>query len=155
MAKGSSKDNILPSQASAIVNFRVMPGETIDSVINYVKQTINNDNIKITRYRGVGFNPSPVSPHNNASFTLIKNSIYRVLQDQELVVSPYIVVGDTDAKHYVELSSNIYRFAFNRFIPETLTQMHGINEQIKVSDYVDSIRFYRELIISATSSETL
>jgi len=146
MAKGSSKDNILPSEASAVINFRIMPGETIKSVTHYVTDIINNPNIAIEPLAGFGNNPSSVSPSNNVNFQQLTQSIYRVTQDASMIVTPYLVVGGTDAKHYSDLSESIYRFAFNRFKPETLKQMHGINEQIKIDDYLDTIRFFREII---------
>ena len=58
-------------------------------------------------------------------------------------------MAGTDAKHYEGLSDSIYRFAFNRFSPETLERMHGLNEQIKVDDYADVVKFFRELILGA------
>jgi carboxypeptidase PM20D1 len=149
MAKGSSKDNILPSEASAVVNFRIMPGETVKSVTEYVATIINNPSIVITPLKGFGNNPSSVSVSDNQNFELIKNSIYRVTQDKNLIVTPYLVMAGTDAKHYSGLSDSIYRFAFNRLEPDTLDRVHGINEQIKVNDYVDMVRFFRELIIGA------
>jgi len=151
MAQGSSKDNILPSEASAVVNFRIMPQETVASVINYVTNTIDNEQIVITQHGGFGNEPSSVSVSDNANFDLIRESIYRVTQDGEMVVTPYLVMGGTDATHYSGLSDSIYRFAFNRFTPATLERMHGINEQIAVDDYVDTIRFFRELILGANS----
>ncbi|MEW6983895.1 M20 family peptidase [Colwelliaceae bacterium 6471] len=149
MAKGSSKDNILPSEASAIINFRIMPGETIDSVIQYVTAVVNNTNINIQPLPGFGNEPSAVSNADHTSFAQLKQSIYRVTQDESMIVTPYLVVGGTDAKHYSGLSENIYRFAFNRFKPETLKQMHGINEHIKIDDYLGTIRFFREVILAA------
>jgi carboxypeptidase PM20D1 len=148
MAKGSNKDNVLPTQASAIVNFRIMPNETTDSVTNYVTHVIDNSNIKIEQLAGFGNNPSSVSETNNTNFQRIKQSIYRVTQDKTMIVTPYLVVGGTDAKHYSELSDNIYRFAFNRFKPESLGQMHGINEHIRIDDYLDTIKFFREVILN-------
>jgi len=149
MAKGSSKDNILPTEASATINFRIMPGETLSSVTQYVRKVVDNPNIKIEKLAGFGNNPSSVSLTNNDNFQRIKQSIYRVTQDPSMIVTPYLVMGGTDAKHYSDLSNSIYRFAFNRFKPKTLGQMHGINEQIKADDYLDTIKFFRELILSS------
>ena len=148
MATGSNKDNVLPTQASAIINFRIMPGETINSVTHYVTDIIDNPNINIEQLAGFGNNPSSVSITNNANFQRLKQSIYRVTQDESMIITPYLDMGGTDAKHYSELSDSIYRFAFNRFKPETLGQMHGINEQIKIDDYLDTIKFFREIILA-------
>ena len=149
MAKGSSKDNVLPSEASAVVNFRIMPGESGESVQAYIQQVVNNEQVTVSIMRGLINQPSPVSNSENESFQILTDAIYRVTQDETLIVAPYLVTGGTDAKHYSGLSDSIYRFAFNRFTPETLERMHGINEQIKVQDYVDTVKFYRELILGA------
>lgn len=149
MAKGSSKDNILPSEATAVVNFRIMPGESGQSVKTYIENVVANDDIEITILGGFSGEPSSVSKSDNASFAMLKDAIYRVTQDESLIVAPYLVTGGTDAKHYSGLSDSIYRFAFNRFTPETLERMHGINEQINVDDYVDLVKFFRELILGA------
>ncbi len=149
MAKGSSKDNILPSEASAVVNFRIMPGESVESVTAFVKATIDNDDISITAVDGFGDEPSSISVSDNANFQLLKDSIYRVTQNADLIVTPYLVTGGTDAKHFTGLSDSIYRFAFNRFNPETLELMHGINEQISIDNYVDEVIFFRELMLGA------
>ncbi len=93
--------------------------------------------------------PSSVSLSDNDNFAQIKGAIYRVTQDENLIVTPYLTMAGTDAKHYEGLSDSIYRFAFNRFSPETLERMHGLNEQIKADDYVDVVKFFRELILGA------
>lgn len=149
MAQGSTKDNVLPSVAHAVVNFRIMPGESGESVKAYVESVIDNPEISVTIEGGFSGEPSAVSKSDNDSFNMLKDAIYRVTQDDQLIVAPYLVTGGTDAKHYTGLSDSIYRFAFNRFTPETLERMHGINEQIKVDDYVDLVKFFRELILGA------
>ncbi len=41
-------------------------------------------------------------------------------QDEDLIVTPYLTMAGTDAKHYEGLSDSIYRFAFNRFAIATV-----------------------------------
>jgi carboxypeptidase PM20D1 len=149
MAKGSSKDNVLPSEASAVVNVRIMPGESGESVQRFIEAVINNPKIEVSILGGMAGEPSSVSKSDNASFAMLTDAIYRVTQDENLIIAPYLVTGGTDAKHYTGLSDSIYRFAFNRFTPETLERMHGINEQVNVDDYVDLVKFFRELILGA------
>lgn len=149
MAKGSSKDNILPSEASAVVNFRIMPGESGETVLAFIKDVVANDAVEISILGGFSGDPSSVSISDNHNFVRLANTIHRVTQDENLIVAPYLVMAGTDAKHYTGLSDSIYRFAFNRFNPSTLERMHGLNEQIKVDDYVDVIKFFRELILAS------
>ena len=42
------KDNVLPSVARATVNFRIFPGDTIDSVVAHVREVVDDDRIALT-----------------------------------------------------------------------------------------------------------
>ena len=148
MVKGSDKDNILPNMAQAIVNFRLMPNQTIDEVISHVKTVIDNENINIAPLSDFQLG-SHVSPSNSLAFNTIAKTIAQIDHHPDLVISPYLVVGATDARHYAGLSDNIYRFVFNRYTPDNLKQMHGLNERVAIKDYLDSISFYQQLIINS------
>jgi carboxypeptidase PM20D1 len=65
------------------------------------------------------------------------------------VVSPYLVVVVTDARHYAHLSENIFRFLPLRLGSDDLKRMHGIDERVAIRDYETAIRTYRQLIVSA------
>jgi carboxypeptidase PM20D1 len=147
------KDNVLPSSAMAVVNFRIAPGDTIKSVIEYVRNTINDERIKIKIHGQAGktfaSEPSEVSPVDTASFSLIRNSIRAVAQDPEMVIAPYLVVGATDARYFRALSPNIYRFLFNRLGAVDLKRIHGVNERISVEDFSQTIRFYYQIMKEA------
>jgi len=56
---GGIKNNVIPTTAEATINFRILPGESIASVKNHIRQVIS-EKIKV---EPVGFltNPSPVS----------------------------------------------------------------------------------------------
>lgn len=150
MLSGSPKANVLPTTASAIVNFRIMPGETRQTVKDRVIKVLDDTQVNVEFYADYSA-PSRVSPIDSGGFALLTQSIAAVAADPALVIAPYLVVGGTDAKHYNALSQNIYRFIFSRFSPVTMKQMHGINEQLKVSDYSDTIRFYAQLFRGSDS----
>jgi carboxypeptidase PM20D1 len=83
---------------------------------------------------------SAVSPTDNIGFKLIESSIRRL--DDNVLVTPYLVIGATDSRHFQALSDNIYRFMMVSLNPDTLKQFHGLNEQITVKDYFNAIQFY-------------
>lgn len=145
MLKGSSKSNVLPSQASAVVNFRVMPGENVDSVLAHVRQVINDPRVKFEVY--MDSPASPISSHQTPQFKMIEHSIREIMP--QTIVAPYLVQGGTDAKYFYELSNNVYRFLMVRITPDTLSAFHGINERILVDDYVMSIQYFYELLNKA------
>ena len=151
MLKAGVKDNVLPQQASAVVNFRILPGDTPQSVLDRVREVIDDDRVTVKPYGGedgasFGSAPSPVSDMNSPAFGWIKRSIRQVAADERLVVAPYLVVGATDSRYFTDLSPNVFRFLFNVMNPEDVSRFHGTNERIRVADYSNAVRFYYALI---------
>ena len=142
MVNGSPKSNILPTRATAVINFRILPGETVESVKQRVIELIDDDRVVVTSE--YGFNPSPVSPVDSRGYQLIAKTIRGM--DPEILVAPYMVRGGTDAKYFYPLSANVYRFMMLRIDPDTVGYLHGIDEHVAVDDYLQAIRFYYHLV---------
>lgn len=139
------KDNVIPTQAKAVVNFRIIPGETIEDVLAHVKRTINDPRIAVAQSKSqMGQNPSPVSPTDHPSFQTLHQSIREVFPD--VLVAPYLVVGATDSRRFSPICKNIYRFMPIRIASEDLKRVHGTNERVKVDYVVESVQFYARLI---------
>ena len=145
MFSGSIKENVLPIKATAVVNFRIMPGESISSVINYVKRTIDDLQVQV-RPMGFSSEPSPVSDIHSKSYEILRNTVLQVTGDKELTVVPYLVRGATDSRYFTGLSDNVYRFLLNKIVPDDLKRIHGTNERISVEDYLQVIKFYYQLL---------
>ncbi len=138
------KDNVLPVTATAVVNFRILPGETVESVKQYVTEVIDNSQVEIT---GFGREPSGVSDSNSASFQLLTRTIHQANGGgHSLIVAPYLVMGGTDARNFEDLTNNIYRFLFNYANPDDIKRIHSIDERISIENYVKVIRFYYQLM---------
>ena len=151
MFNAGVKDNVLPAEAKAIVNFRIIPGDTIARVIEYVKKTIDDPRVAVAAMSedgkvGFGTEPSPVSDVHAPSFHALANTIRGVANDPELTVAPYLVVGATDSRYLTDISDNVYRFLFNHIGPDDIPRIHGTNERIAVDNYVQTITFYYALI---------
>ncbi|MFT4929496.1 MAG: carboxypeptidase PM20D1 [Phenylobacterium sp.] len=142
MVKGSPKSNILPTVASGVVNARIFPGESYDSVKQYIENVIDDPRVKVEL--GTKINPSPVSSTDSASYQLIAQSI--VESDHNVLVAPYLVQGGTDSKYYYPVADNVYRFLMMRMNREKLKRLHGIDEQMPVADYIEAIEFYYRLL---------
>jgi carboxypeptidase PM20D1 len=145
MFSGGTKENVLPQKATAVVNFRMMPGENVASVVNYVKKSIDDPQVQV---RPMDFNsePSPVSDIHSKSYEMLWNTIHQVAADKELIVAPYLVVGATDSRYFTGLSGNVYRFSFNKIGSEDLKRIHGTNERISLEGYFQLIKFYYQLL---------
>lgn len=148
MLRGGVKDNILPTKASARVNFRILPGETVESVVDYVRQTIDDNRIIVTPGEAkLSQNPSVVSSTESFGFQIIQTTIQQLNPD--VVVAPSLVIAATDSRHYTELSDYIYRFQPIKIEKSETKRFHGINERLEIETYKQGIRFYRQLILNA------
>jgi len=142
MISGSPKANILPTRSQAVINFRIFPGETVESVKQRVVSLVDDERVNVSTE--FGNNPSPVSPVDSRGFDLIASTIRGI--DESVLVAPYLLQGGTDAKYFYPLSDHVYRFLMFRATPDTLPRVHGIDEQAPVEEYLQAIRFYYHLI---------
>jgi len=149
MLQGSTKSNVLPTIATAVVNFRILPGDTIDSIQAHLERVIDDSRVALSTE--LANEASAVSPTDNIGFKLIESSIRRL--DNNVLVTPYLVLGATDSRHFQGLSDNIYRFMMVSLNPTTLKQFHGLNEQIPVKDYLNAIQFYYAMLEQTASGK--
>ena len=149
MLRGGVKDNVLPTRASAKINFRIIPGETVETVADYVRNTIADDRVIVAPAdEKMSQNPSAISGTESFGFQIIQTTIQQVFP--QAVVAPSLVVAATDSRHYAALSRNIYRFQPIQIEKSETKRFHGINERLEVETYKNMIRFYRELILNAS-----
>jgi carboxypeptidase PM20D1 len=136
------KENVIPSYASAKVNFRILPGESAAQVEKHVRKIINDPRVTITT--GELFEPSKIGTANAWGFKLLQHTSAEIFPDA--CVAPFLMIGGTDSKHFEDLSDEIYRFFPTRMDHEALSGFHGINEKIKISGFMETISFYQQLI---------
>lgn len=142
--EGGFKENVLPSRARAVVNFRILPSDSIERVVSHTNEVVADPRVKISRFGVTASEPSPVSDTNSASFQTIQRTVRQVYPD--VLVAPALVLGGTDSKHFEKLTQNIYRFSPLRIGPEDLKRLHGNNERTSTKDYAEAVRFYFHLI---------
>ena len=145
MLEASQKENVLPITANAVVNFRIHPGDSIDSVVDHISKTVNDSRVEI-KVLGATFKnePSPESETESESFQTLHRTIRQVFP--EAVVTPSLAFVATDSRHYATLSRNVYRFLPLRFSVEDTQRVHGTDERISVDDYEKVVKFYFQLI---------
>ena len=140
------KDNVIPTKAEAVVNFRILPGETSADVFQHVSNVISDQRVKITAFEGID-EPSPASPVNGAGFKIISATIRQVFP--EVIVSPTLMLASSDSRKFSDISQNIFKFAPIFVTAEDMARIHGLNERVKISDFIGGIGFYYQLIRNA------
>ncbi len=138
------KANVLAPEATAIVNFRIKPGETMDSVTAFARQVIADERVKLERF-GDGKDPSPVSDTSGPAFKMMSKTIRQVLSG-DIVITPMLVVGGTDAKYYAQRSPNVFRFLPAVVTREDFTRFHGTNERLAIDGLATSVKYFYQLV---------
>jgi carboxypeptidase PM20D1 len=137
------KENVLPHEARAVVNFRILPGDSVESVLEHVRAQAGPE-VEVSGRQATATEPSPESAVESPAFRLIQTTIAQVYPGA--LVAPNLLGGGTDTKHFQGLSPNVYRFLPVRVRAEDLARFHGTDERIGVENYAGVVRFYVQLI---------
>ncbi|MDT8998601.1 M20 family peptidase [Paucibacter sp. APW11] len=148
IVKAGNKDNVLPGEAEATVNFRLLPGDSIAAVLGHVRQALPDANRFTLSTVPGSSEPSPVSPSDAPAYQQLARGIREVFPGT--LVAPGLMTAATDSRHFAALSEHIYRFSPVRAGPDDLARFHGTNERIASRNLVEMIRFYHRLATLST-----
>ncbi len=144
MLSGSNKENVLASQATATINFRIHPRDTVESIVAHVRDVIDDEGIEIIVDRE-GVSPaSPVSSATSEGYLEIQNSIRAIYGP--IASIPGLTIARTDASYYAAASDNAYRINPFKISGDDLPRLHGINERLSLENLKNGIGFYMTLI---------
>jgi carboxypeptidase PM20D1 len=147
MAEGSPAANVLPQKASITVNFRQMPGVTVEDVEKHIRKVIRNKNIEIKALKTK--EASSFSPTDTRVFKIINELCMQ--EDSNNIVAPYLVMGGTDACNYEPICENIYRYSPYKAGVDLLLCTHGTNERIPCAAIGPGVAFFKRYIRRASA----
>ena len=148
MVNAGNADNVLPGRANAVVNFRLLPGDSSDHVVAHVNAAVANPAVKVEKLAGFS-EASKVSPTTAPGFQLIAKTLRQLHPD--VVVAPGLMIAATDSRHFDAVADTVYKFSPVRARPEDLKRFHGTNERISTANYVELIQFYHQLLGNAAA----
>jgi carboxypeptidase PM20D1 len=144
MVSGGVKPNLLPQEAWAVVNFRILPGETADLVLEHVRSIAGPDVSVSVLDGGFTSEPSPMSSTESAAFSDVSASIAEVFPGVAIV--PWVLMGATDSRYFAGVADNVYRFAPFTVTADDMGRIHGTGERIRATDADGAVAFFRSLI---------
>jgi carboxypeptidase PM20D1 len=141
---GGVEDNTIPADAKAIVNFRLLPGDTIADVLWHAKKVIKDDRVHIHPVEGKFNEALPISPDSGPAYEGLSQVVQQVFGD--FPVAPYVMLGGTDCQHFVPVCDDIYRFT-SLVMDESFRGLeHGIDERIPIQGMAMMVKFYAQLM---------
>lgn len=142
-ASGSKQTNVMPASATMGANLRLITGDTAENVLDYLARIIDNPSLKL---RAVfSHEPSAISETgDSAGWLKVKRSVQSVWP--EAIVSPYLMIACSDARHYCRISDHVYRFSAMAMSGEHRKTIHGNNERIPLDTIGQPVAFYLQLM---------
>ena len=140
--EGSKAQNVIPAKAKMVSNIRLNPNDTIDSALEYLKNTVNDEKIDVNVILGV--NPSRISQTDCDGYKKVEKAISNTWQGA--IVAPYLMVQCSDSRHYGKISDKVYRFSACDLTSEERAGVHGIDEHLRLDAIIRSVEFYLRLL---------
>ena len=148
MLNGSVKSNVLPIEATALINFRLHPRDTTESVTDHVRRVVGSNDVEV-RFLG-GREASGISSWDSPGFKVVSFALEKVYG--EIVSVPGLMIAASDTRHYSKIAENSFRFNPFSIVPEDMTGIHGTNESINVDSFIAGIKTYVEIIREGSSN---
>ena len=134
------RENVIPTNAKAIVNSRILTGETTREVQDFIKNAIHDDRVTISIKGDFNTEPSPLTDTKSPAFRIMEEAVYHTLDD--VIPVPYTMLGASDSRNYRVISNGVINFT-----PLMNSKgFHGIDERLPVKDFQRSINFFTSII---------
>jgi acetylornithine deacetylase/succinyl-diaminopimelate desuccinylase-like protein len=141
LVSGGIRSNVIPTEATATLNIRNLPGESIHDVVARLKTAVNDSMVDITvADSGVD---TPASSFETPMFTAIADAVKDL--DPSMVTVPYLSTGATDSARLRALGMQAYGILPFPMAQDDEDRMHGNDERIPLT----SLAFGTKLIYGA------
>lgn len=147
MISGGIKDNVLPPEARATINFRLHPRDTIAGVVEHVRRAIDDPKVDVVTLQETHNEASRISDIDGDAYKFLEREIQESFGG--LPVAPDMTTGATDSHHYLPLSDAVFRLDPFHFGPDDLGRVHGTNERLAIGDLAPAVGFYMRLMQEA------
>lgn len=176
MIHGGVKVNVVPEKTSLHMNYRIVHGHTINNVKGHleevVKAFIADFNLNVTEeedilefrgwdQRGIvnsislralpgSIEPSPITPsfvNGTTPYSVLHGTTRALYGDNITVIAPILMPGNTDTRHYGNLTKHIFRFSPGHDMADSTDNQlksyaHGINERANMRGHVNGVKWY-------------
>jgi carboxypeptidase PM20D1 len=147
MLRGSPKENVLPQDATAWINYRIAPQDTAKQVMARAETATRRLDVKLA-WEGPAYDPSPVSSTDSDAYRVIG----ALASDGGRVpVAPGLVTATTDSRYLAGIAQQVYRFQPIVASLHDFEMIHGTNEHLTLDNLRRMTDFYSRLIATSAS----
>ena len=142
MASGSDARNVIPAEAWVVGNMRISHHQGYESSLAAIKKLAAEYDIETEVLTPCV--DSPLSDFRTDAFRQIEAAVSCAFAD--VVTVPYIMTGASDCRFMGKLSDNCFRFVPFVINEQQLESVHGIDENVDISNLEPAVKFYKHLI---------
>ncbi len=139
---GSAASNVIPPEATLVCNMRLNPEDTMDSALEYIAKTVDDDSVEVSLLHGM--NPSRISTTDCEGWEKVSSAVASTWKG--CIVSPYLMVQCSDSRHWGRLTDKVFRFSAMDLTSEERATIHGNNESIRIETLERAVEFYIRLM---------
>lgn len=140
MINGGVRPNVLPAEATAMINYRFHPRDTAADILARARAEVAGLEGVDVDWAEPPREATPMSSTTSTSYALLAALSREILPDAP--VAPGLVLAGTDSRNYSDVAENVYRFQPMLFTAEDLEGIHGTNEHLTLANMERTIRFY-------------
>ncbi|WP_426043909.1 M20 family peptidase [Caulobacter sp. DWR3-1-2] len=145
MLKGSPKENVLPQDAEAWINYRIAPGDTSADVMARAKRAVGDLPVKLAWVKTPD-EPSKVSSTSSQGW---KTLSALAGDESKAPVAPALMTAASDSRYMGPIADDIYRFQPLLLSVKDTEMIHGTNEHMTLANVERMVRFYQRLVETA------
>jgi carboxypeptidase PM20D1 len=146
MLKGSPKENVLPQDATAWINYRIAPGDSSAKVMARAKDAVGKLPVELSWTKTD--EPSPISSTSSDAWKTLAGL---AADESKAPVVPGLVTAGTDSRYLTGVASDVYRFQPLVLKVDETKIIHGTDEHISLDNVGRMVRFYQRLVETAAS----
>ena len=141
MLEGGHAVNALPQLATANVNCRILPEDSVENVLATLKKVVADDQVIVTVKTDEGHSPaSPMRPDIMKAFGRLTDTMW-----PGVIVLPSMSVGASDGRYLRSSGIPVYGIS-GLFNERDDVRAHGRDERMAVKSYYEGQTFMYELV---------
>lgn len=146
---GGEQPNVVPSEVGAILDCRILPGHTAESLVAELTALVDDPAIRFEITSSTNANESPWEDRFFAALA------ERAVEGQEhAVAGPVVSVGYTDSQALRPLGVKAYGYVPFVINAELLATTHGDDERVPVSEIVPGLRRLMSAVLDVSMVQT-
>jgi acetylornithine deacetylase/succinyl-diaminopimelate desuccinylase-like protein len=146
--RGSEKRNVIPPEASADIDCRMLAGDDPEEILAWVHSVVSDDQVEVGVMSSRRKQPN-TSPPDTALYKALTDAIHRRAPDA--VVAPEVLVAYTD--NWTFRDCGLHAYGFSPFVLEAdeMARVHGNDERISLDNVRAGVRAYTDLLLAVAA----